>query len=603
MKLLSFRHRAPQRHLPLLLCAALILFAATFVQAKEGDAPRVAVKAVYKTNVIPVGQSADLGVLFDVPKGHHITDVDNGLFYVNARDTFGLHFGTPQFPAGTPFRGERAYRGRAIVLLQVTATDSARPGTYIFPLEIGYQICQEFGNEICFLPVTENITCVTTVVSAGTIAQTANQAEFSAMPAEVETQALTLEERLTQALNKGSWLAFLLVFVGGILASFTPCVYPVIPITIGYIGGASKGKPLRGLGLSAIYVLGIAIIYSSLGLISAATGSLFGSFSGSPIVTAIVSAIFLLMGLSMLGAFEIALPSSLQSKMQSSSKSAGLLGPLLVGMVSGLVMAPCVGPIIVALLAWVSKSGNLFLGWALLFVFSLGLGVLFLVIGTFAGAIQALPKAGVWMDNVKKGFGWILLAAALYLLRLMIPQPYFTAAWGVLLIIFAVFSGAFDRLTSETGAGKRVWKIITIIALIVGAILLFKAIYPSGKNAAPVAAEISWMVNKEEDALAAAKSGNQPLIIDVYADWCVACVELDHKTYSVPAVAARLNNFVRLKLDFTKETPWVKEMKAKYSITGMPTVIFYHPSGDEVTRFTGFKSPQDFLVLLDKNNL
>jgi len=406
------------------------------------------------------------------------------------------------------------------------------------------------------------------------------------------------------ALEKGSWLAFVLVFLGGILTSFTPCVYPVIPITIGYIGGASKGKPWRGLRLSALFALGIAIVYSSLGLLAAATGTLFGAVSGSPIVNIIVAVVFAVMGFSMLGAFDITLPSALQSSLSGGATRRGFLGPLLLGMASGLVMAPCVGPVIVALLAWVSKTGSLLYGWALLFVFSMGLGLLFLVIGTFAGAIQALPKAGAWMDAIKKGFGWILLAAALYLLRLTIPEPYYSLAWAVLLIVFAVFSGAFEALLETAGSGRKLWKAATLIAFLVGAALLFRAIVPSAERAVgPSEAGVTWLVNEEEAARRTAAEENRPLIVDVYADWCVACVELDHKTWNKPEVASRLGGFVRLKLDFTRETPWVSEMKSKYEITGMPTVMMFDPMGREVARFTGFKSGADFLALLDQHGL
>ena len=599
------------RHLR--FCVVLVALAAAWAFAQDGpsgdepgpQAPNVPVKAVWHKSAIPAGGSSELAVVFDVPKGHHITDVEYELFFVHAPDTFGLHFDKPNFPAGVKHRDERAYRGRAVVKVPVTAEAEAQPGKYSFPVNVGYQICQEFGNEICFLPVERTIMVNAEIVSAGVTVLPENEDIFGAAPTVTEEKPTTLEGRLLAALNRGSWLAFLLVFVGGILTSFTPCVYPIIPITIGYIGGASTGKPLRGLGLSAIFVLGIAVVYSSLGLVSAATGTLFGSISGSPWVTVVVAGIFAIMGISMLGAFDIALPSSMQTKLQTGGKGGGLLGPLVIGMVSGLVMAPCVGPVIVALLAWVAQTHNLLLGWALLFVFSLGLGLLFLVIGTFAGAIQALPRAGGWMETVKKGFGWILLAAALYLLRLMIPEPYYSFAWAVLLIFFAVFAGAFDSLSSEAGTSQRVRKAVTLIIFLIGAISLFKAIAPGAGQIAgtPKGLEVSWIVNEEEKALELARNESKPMIVDVYADWCVACVELDKKTYSVPEVAGRVDSFVRLKLDFTKKTPWVKEMMRKYQITGMPTVILFAESGDELGRFTGFKPPKDFLSFLDQHSL
>ena len=578
----------------------IILAMATVAWAQEAQPP-VPVRTVWNASALPVGGKAELGVVFDVPPKHHITDVEFGLFFVQINDTLGLQFGKPIFPAGERFGEERAYRGRTLVRVPVTVTDSAQPGNYTLPVGIGFQICQEFGQEVCFLPVERTIDLTGVVVPRGTAITAANADIFAPKP-EVAA-AISLEDRLIAALEKGSWLAFLLVFLGGVLTSFTPCVYPVIPITIGYIGGASRGNPWRGLRLSALFALGIAIVYSSLGLLAAATGALFGAVSGSPVVSIIVAVIFALMGFSMLGAFDIALPSALQTSLSGGAARRGFFGPLLMGMASGLVMAPCVGPLIVALLAWVSKTGSLIYGWALLFVFSLGLGLLFLVIGTFAGALQALPKAGAWMDVVKKGFGWILLSAALYLLRYVIPQPYYTLAWAALLVVFSVFAGAFDMLTRETGAARRLWKAAALIPFVLGVILLFRVFGPAGTVTTAPTGGVEWMVNDEGKALADASAGGKPMIVDVYADWCAACVELDHKTYNRPEIVSRLENFVRLKLDFTRETEWVKEMKRKYRISGMPTVILYDPAGEEIARFTGFKSERDFIALLDRHGL
>ncbi len=582
--------------------STLLLFVASVALAQPEGAPPVPVQAVLDHTGIPAGGEARLAFIFEVPDRHHLTDVEYGLFFVNLRDTMGLNFGKPEFPKGIKYKGETAYQGNVVVFDSVFALPDAELGLRSFPVTIGYQVCQEFGNEVCFLPEEKQLTLEIEVVASGTSVFPANEETFGAAspPAEVKTKT-GLEGKLIGALERGSWLAFLLVFIGGILTSFTPCVYPVIPITIGYIGARSAGKPLRGLGLSAIFVLGIAIIYSGLGLLSAATGTLFGSVSGSPYIMMGVAVIFAVMGFSMLGAFEIALPASWQGKLQSSGKKTGLLGPLLVGMVSGLVMAPCVGPVIVALLAWVAKTQSLFLGWALLFVFSLGLGILFLVIGTFAGAIQALPKAGGWMEGIKKGFGWILMGAALFLLRSLIPPSVYFFLWGALLVIFSVFSGAFDTLADSAGAGKRLWKAVLLIFFLMGAIYLYRGLVPTATVATHMALE--WRINEESDVLTQARNAGKPVVIDVYADWCAACVELDEKTWVVPEVVERLNNFSRLKLDFTRSSVWAEEMKQKYAIIGMPTVIFLGPSGDEVVRFTGFKSAGSVLTLLDENNL
>ncbi|MBK6765761.1 MAG: sulfite exporter TauE/SafE family protein [bacterium] len=545
----------------------IVVFATALFAQDSGNpvSPGVPVRAVWSTNAIAAGGSSELGLLFSVPPKHHITDVEFGLFFVEVADTLGLDFGDPEFPKGEPFHDEVCYRGDVLVRVPVTAAADAVLGSYSVLVNAGYQICQEFGMEVCFLPEDKLVDTPVEIVAAGSSIVAANEKIFAgAEAAEAEPEPQGLEAKLMAALQKGSWTAFLVAFLGGILASFTPCVYPVIPITIGYIGGSSAGKPLRGLGLSLIFSLGIAIVYSSLGLFAAASGTLFGSISGSPIVNISIAVVFGLMGISMLGAFDIALPAALQSSLTGGSAKRGFFGPLVLGMASGLVMAPCVGPVIVALLAWVAQSGDLFYGWALLFTFSLGLGLLFLVIGTFAGAIQALPRAGSWMETVKKGFGWVLLAGALYMLRLTLPQPIYFACWSVLLITFSVFSGAFDTLTDEATPKQRIGKALTLVIFLLGGIFLFKSFYPNslgGATASSAHSELEWMVNKEEQAIEHAVSSGKPVLIDVYADWCVACVELDEKTWVVPAVQKRVDEFVRLKLDFTKETPWVADMK------------------------------------------
>lgn len=588
-----------------ILCklSILLFLAARVTLAQPEGAPPVPIRAVFDHSAVPADGEVRLAFVFEVPKGHHLTDVAYGLFFVNLRDTLDLRFTKPEFPRGFKYKGETAYRGDVAVYSTVTADVGAQPGLRSFPVTVGYQLCQEFGNEVCFLPEEEQVKLEIEVVPTGTSVFGANPEIFGAVaPPSGAAPRIGLEGRLLSALERGSWLAFLLVFLGGILTSFAPCVYPVIPITIGYVGGRSSGKPLQGLGLSAIFVLGIAIVYSTLGLISAATGTLFGSISGSPYIIAGVAAIFALMGLAMLGAFEIALPASWQGRLQAGSRKKGLFGPLLVGMVSGLVMAPCVGPVIVALLAWVAKTQNLLLGWALLFVFSLGLGLLFLVIGTFAGAIQALPKAGVWMEGIKKGFGWILIGAALFLLRPFLVSSLYFFLWGALLVIFAVFSGAFDALAETAGARKRLWKAVLLICFLIGAIYLYRGLAPE-VAVPPSTAAVAWQVNREPEVLAKAHSNGKPILIDVYADWCVACKELDEKTYVVPEVAERLGKLELLKLDFTRPSPWVEEMKRKYKITGMPTVIFLDPSGSEIARFTGFKPADRMLALMDAHNL
>ncbi|RPH92775.1 hypothetical protein EHM69_12010, partial [candidate division KSB1 bacterium] len=206
---------------------AMSLFSVAAFAQQDGE-PSVPLRAVWNQTAIPIGGQAELGIVFDVPPKHHITDIEFGLFYVQIRDTFGLHFDSAIFPAGEPYReGERCYRGRVLVRVPVTATDSAAIGERAWKIEAGYQICQEFGQEVCYLPAQREVNVAATIAARGTAVSPANQETF-APPVEV-AEAKTLEERLIAALEEGSWLAFLLVFIGGFLTSFTPCVYPVIP--------------------------------------------------------------------------------------------------------------------------------------------------------------------------------------------------------------------------------------------------------------------------------------------------------------------------------------------------------------------------------------
>ena len=212
--------------------------------------------------------------------------------------------------------------------------------------------------------------------------------------------------------------AYVAVFVGGIAMSFTPCVYPVIPITISYIGAASAGSKGRAFLLSLFYVIGLSITYSVLGGIAALTGSLFGQISKSPLTYFIVGNICLLLGLSMLGAFELPIPGFLKNQ-KTVSKGKGIISSLLIGMAAGLVVGPCTAAPLAVILSYVATEQNLVFGMTLLFVFAFGMGLLLIVLGTFTGLLTSLPKAGVWMERIKKVFGWILIFVGEYFLITM----------------------------------------------------------------------------------------------------------------------------------------------------------------------------------------
>jgi thiol:disulfide interchange protein DsbD len=561
------------------------------------------------------GGTVKVAVVFDVPDRYHITDIANGLLFVEFDST---DFGTltePAYPLGEMEEGQRVYKGTVIVTSDLTVNPevdlSAFPSgvTDTLHLHAGYQVCQDFGDRVCFFPVDKALAIPVPIVPPG-VSVVALHPEIFGSAGMGATPPKSLSERLTDALNRGSLVAILLVFVGGILLSFTPCVYPVIPITVGYIGARAQGKPLRGFILSLAFVLGIAVVYSALGIFSAATGTLFGSISGSPGVRYFVVAVFVIMGFSMIGAFDINLPASWQGKLQGGERK-GLGGAFIIGMVSSLVIAPCVGPVLVALLTWVAQSGSIFLGFMYLFVLSLGLGMLFLVIGTLSGALTALPQAGAWMDAIKKFFGILLFAGAFLIIKPVISTWLFNVLLGVFLVMVGVGWKAFLPGSELESLKDKLAKSISILLLILGilyfvlGVLALKGIdlrgglAPGTASALAERASPNWMVNQEPEALAKARQEREPVIIDFYADWCAACVELDEKTWSNPDVIAKFSQVVPLKMDFTRNDAWVDRMMKKYHITGMPTVIVLGSDGVEIGRFTGYKSPEKFIEFFD----
>ncbi len=600
----------------LILIAFFIGISSSIAWAQDDDFDSerdVSVWATLAESGVEPGGTVPLAVVFEVPDRYHITDIATGLFFLEFDSIGWGELTRPSFPPGEMEEGQRVYRGKVIVTAELTVFPEAQSDVAdTLVVHAGYQVCQDFGDRVCFFPVEKEIRIPVPIVSPGVTTLALHPEVFGGEEIPFDTSDMTLSERLTHALDQGSILALLLVFVGGILLSFTPCVYPVIPITIGYIGAKAEGKPLRGFILSLSFVLGIAVVYSALGVFSALTGTLFGSISGSPGVRFFVVAVFVIMGFSMIGLFDINLPSSWQGKLQSGSRK-GLGGAFLIGMVSSLVIAPCVGPVLVALLTWVAQSGSVVLGFTYLFVLSLGLGMLFLVIGTLSGALTALPQAGAWMENIKKFFGILLFAGAFLIIRPVISSGLNQLLFGTFLVMVAVGWRAFQPGSELETLGDKLRKGLSILLLTLGILYFILGVFDlkginfqGGFAAGPGTAvasheEPDWMVNQEPEALIRARQEGKPLIVDFYADWCPACVELEEKTWTDLGVRDKFNQVVALKMDFTRQNAWSKEMLNKYNITGIPTVIMIGPDGVERGRFTGFKNPERFMEFYDSH--
>ena len=581
-----------------------ILVCAGLVPAQdEGVIPVYIEKA--PDSLLP-GAEGELRVIFDTPPGHHITPLELGLFFVEITVPRGFKFSPPVFPQPVIFKGEKVFQGRTSVTAAFKVEENIPPGEYKNGVSYGYQICAETGSRVCFFPQTgETIVSLIIAASASnalSIDSSTLQLEATSSDSGFTGESLTLADRFTRALNRGSALAFLLVFLAGILTSFTPCVYPVIPITVGYVGGRAEGKKLKGFILSIFLVLGLATVYSILGVAAAATGSVFGSLAQHPAVLVVVALIFAAMGASMLGLFDITIPASLQNRMQTRRK--GFLGAYLVGMVTGIVAAPCVGPVLVALLTWVAQTGNLLQGFLLLFTFAIGMGLLFIVIGTFASAVSALPGSGQWMVAIKKGFGVILLGGAIFFLKPLVSEGLYHLSWGILLVCAGVFLGALNF----TNEGQKWSKALGILLLLAGIIFFisgFKAVFrfDAVQRTATVntesAAGLPWIVNDAEKAFTRAQLTGNPLMMDFYADWCAACRELEEFTWSDARFISAAENLILLKIDLTRPSAETKALQDSLGVKGLPTVIFFSSEGEEISRFSGFRPAEAVVKIVE----
>jgi thioredoxin:protein disulfide reductase len=386
---------------------------------------------------------------------------------------------------------------------------------------------------------------------------------------------------LAGLLGQGSLLAFAVAFAGGVATSLTPCVYPLIPITVSMFGARKAATRGEAVTLSALYVIGIAVMYSALGVAAAATGKAFGSVMQNAWVMAGVAVVLGAMAASMFGAFDLQLPSSWQVRLNRVG-GTGRAGALGMGLVAGVIAAPCTGPVLAAALTFIAAKGSIAFGVGIMFVYALGMGLLFFLIGAFS---IALPKSGPWMDTVKSVFGVALLAAALVFLKDAFPalKPLFSAARGAAYVAAAaaaagVLLGALQG-SFHVPARARLAKGLGV-ALLVGGIVY--AVGAAGaRDRARSQAAFTWLHSYDE-AIAHAKAEGRPVIIDFWAEWCVACKELDKIAWSQEPVKQAAARFVALKLDGTDADDAFTAIAERFGVVGMPTVIFLDGRGREV---------------------
>jgi len=394
-----------------------------------------------------------------------------------------------------------------------------------------------------------------------------------------------LPANLQDALNQSLLMAFLVAFVAGFLTSLTPCVFPLIPITLAVLGRQahqhSRGK---NFALSVLYVLGICFTYSTLGILAAATGSMFGGFINNPYVLGVICAVFLTMAISMFGAFELQAPQFIRDRLSGDLKLTGFKSAFVYGIIAGVVAGPCVGPVLVGILTYVAKSQNLWLGFWLLFTFAFGMGQLFLLIGSFSQAIKLLPKSGGWMEVVNRIFAYLLLGTSLYYLRLIVSARLWDAGIGVALVVSASLLGAFGpvagtKLSSLLNKGLQQTLVFVGAAFLTVAIFNLRPLLVHGETPAAVdSGALRWQPYSE-GALQAAAQNHTPVLIDFWADWCTACKELESHTFTESTFVAVARNYVLLKFDATNDSDELKKLRDRYELVGLPTLLLFDQNG------------------------
>jgi len=560
-----------------------------------------------------------MAVVLYVPAGFHITDGE--MFYVKIDSAASFRFSAPEYLNKTKHKELSVYKDSVKVILSGTfpAQDKA-----FGKLIVGYQICSEVGDESCFMPVEKVIDLDLTKANAalfGTVKEAAPVIKESAV-AETGTEEDALASKIT-TLKKWSLLIFVLAFLGGILDSFTPCVYPIIPIVISYMGSKSSGKKTAGFKLSLFFVVGLAITYSIVGTGVAFLGGLvgIGDIAYNPWVLGTISVIFLTLSLSMFGLWDMNFVSADKKSKWMQRDFGGIWGAIVLGMVSGIIAAPCVGPVLAALLIHVATEGDMLYGFLLLLSFAFGLGLLFLVIGTFSGAINALPKAGAWMVNIKKFFGIMMVGAAIYFLHFLFPGWLTFGIIGFMLILLAVFMGGFSKIDEESEIKNYFGKAFGIALTIAGAVYLLIALgnfiplpfAGNGGSAQAVeqksAEEVNFTVAKVDsmivtNAFTKAAADNKIIMMDFWATWCPNCIELDKTVWNQPEIKALAEEkFLPVKIDLTENDDFAKWIKMKYKDYGAnnpPLILFIKPDGTVIGESRGLVSKEIMLQRMQK---
>lgn len=524
----------------------------------------------------------------------------------------------------------------AIYRREVTIRLPVKEGSMLpLQLEITSQGCADAG--LCYSPSTHELTLSPTEggykVSGEGVVQSVPAPLTEVVTDEVAPKKAAANTSTTSFLDLSDtglaaylldaswWQIMLLAFGLGMLLSFTPCVLPMVPILLGIIAG--QGTPVksvsrkRGLGLAAIYVLGVSLVYTALGVVAGLLGASLAVWLQNPWILSTFAVLLFILALSMFDVYQLQVPSGMQSRLQgvlSRIPGGRYSGVFLMGMLSALIVGPCVAAPLAGVLLFISQTGNVLIGAMALFAMAWGSGVLLLLVGATSGVL--MPKAGAWMNTVKQIFGWLLIATALWMLTSVLPTVWFMLGWAVLAAWLGLLLGVGRAHDAAASAGKLFLKALGWLSLCWAALILVSVASGGrsvleplahwqgggvGAGSAVTAPAFQKVENLAELEEKLANSGGRTVMLDFYADWCVSCIEMEKFTFSDPAVAQKMNTMLLLQADVTANTPEHRALLKRFNLFGPPGIILFDEQGRELTdaRVVGFMPAERFLQVLN----
>jgi len=545
------------------------------------------------------GEVLQLAAVVTVDPGWHVNSDDPGdEFSMPTTVAWLVPEGWPEpltvFPDGEQLEFDfsdvpiEVWEGKVVFVGRLTVPETAE-GALRPRVEVTAQAC---NNTQCLPPIAVKAGVDLEVVSSGGTSELINQELFE-IPQASGSESAAPDDDAARLAGMSLPLLLLTVFLGGLALNLTPCVFPLIPITIGFFSQQTKGGSGTSFGLAFAYFIGITLTYSVLGVLAALGGAIFGGALQNPIVVAVIVLVLLALAASMFGAWEIRPPAW---AMQASGGRSGMIGALIMGLLMGIIAAPCIGPFVIGLLTFVGQKGDPVFGFFVFFALAAGLGLPYLLLGTFTGLVNRLPASGAWMIGVRRVFGVILIAMAAYFAAPMLPGNGGDWLMGLTLVIGALYLLVIDRTGHEQPTIDRVMRLVCAGLLVVGLSILPVA-SGGGGGAVSEADHLAW-TPFDGGAFQDAVASGQPVIVDFYADWCAPCRELDEKTFSDPRVKEILDGFVRFKVDQTRASKEAVALAKEFKVLGVPTVMVYR-DGEEVFRLTGFESADQFLKRIE----